>query len=158
VAEATMIAPTPPDHGSICLAQCAVAHQLTPIGRWIEQRGDLGFGQLLSAHQPCLPGVKTGRPADPGRGVDERAASDAEDAANRGLGYTVVERSRTRYPWRIPAARRQSVLSLSAYATKIGRSLVPAGYARGGRAPDGAALQGHRNFCRSRLVEKLPTG
>jgi hypothetical protein len=121
-----VIAPTPPDHGDIYLVQCAVAHQLTPIGRWIEQRGDLGFGQVLSAHQPCLPGDKTGRPADPGRGVDECAASDAEYAANRGLGCTVVERSQTRYPWRIPAARRQSVLSLSAYATKIGRSLVPA--------------------------------
>jgi hypothetical protein len=31
-------------------------HQLTRIRSWIEQRGDLGFGQLLSAHQPCLPG------------------------------------------------------------------------------------------------------
>jgi hypothetical protein len=39
-----------------------VAHQLSPIGRWIEQRGDLGFGQLLSAHQLCLPGRI--RPAD----------------------------------------------------------------------------------------------
>jgi hypothetical protein len=37
----------------------------------------------------------------------------------------VVERSRTRYPRRI-SARRHSVLALSAYATKIGRSLVPA--------------------------------
>jgi len=36
--------------------KCTVAHQITPIGRWIEQRGDLGFGQLLSAHQPYLPG------------------------------------------------------------------------------------------------------
>ena len=37
-------------------------------------------------------------------------------------------RSWTRYPWRISADRHQSVLSLSAYATKIGRSLVPARY------------------------------
>ena len=37
----------------------------------------------------------------------------------------VVERSRTRYPRRI-SARRHSVLALSAFATKIGRSLVPA--------------------------------
>jgi hypothetical protein len=35
-------------------------------------------------------------------------------------------RSWTRYPWRISAALRQRVLSLSAYATKIVRSLVPA--------------------------------
>ena len=34
------------------------------------------------------PEVKTGSPADPGQGVDERPASDAEDAANRGLGCT----------------------------------------------------------------------
>jgi hypothetical protein len=47
-------------------------------------------------------------------------------AANRGLGGAVVERSRTRYPWRISAARRHGVLGLSSYATKIGRSLVPA--------------------------------
>src|SRR5204862_6917626 len=40
-------------------------------------------------------------------------------------------RSWTRYPWRISAARRQRVLSLSAYATKIGRSLVPAVYNAG---------------------------
>lgn len=60
LAEAIVIAPTPPDHGGICLAQCAVAHQLTPIGRWIAQRGDLGFGQLLS---------RSARPADPGQGV-----------------------------------------------------------------------------------------
>ena len=50
VAEATVIAPTPPGHGDICLAECVVAHQLTLISRGIEQRGDLGFGQLLSAH------------------------------------------------------------------------------------------------------------
>ena len=87
-----MIAPTPPDHGGICLAQCAVTHQLTPIGRWIEQRGDLGFGQLLSAHHSFPLHVETGRPADPGQGVDERAALDAEDAANRGLGGAAVER------------------------------------------------------------------
>ena len=84
-----MIAPTPPDHGGICLAQCAVAHQLTPIGRWIEQRGDLGLGQLLSAHQPCLPGGLD--PADPGQGVDERAAPGAKDAQNRGLHGAAVD-------------------------------------------------------------------
>jgi hypothetical protein len=42
-----------------------------------------------------------------------------------GPGCAVAGRSRTRYSWRFPAARR-SVLSLSAYATKIGRSLVRA--------------------------------
>jgi hypothetical protein len=44
VVEATVIASTPPDHGDICLAECVIAHQLTLISRWIEQRGDLGFG------------------------------------------------------------------------------------------------------------------
>src|SRR5256885_11257017 len=70
------------------------------------------------------PEVKTGRPADPGQGVDERAAPDAKDAANRGLHGAAVNAELDTYPWRISGARRQSVLSLSAYATKIGRSLV----------------------------------
>jgi hypothetical protein len=62
VAEAAVIAPTPPDHGDIGLAECAVAHQLTRIGRWIEQRGDLGFGQLRSGASTVSP--RTLRPAD----------------------------------------------------------------------------------------------
>jgi hypothetical protein len=32
-----------------------VAYQLTLIRGRIEQRGDLGFGQLLSSHHSCLP-------------------------------------------------------------------------------------------------------
>jgi hypothetical protein len=36
---------------------CVVAYQLTLIHGRIEQRGDLGFGQLLSSHHSCLPGV-----------------------------------------------------------------------------------------------------
>src|SRR3981189_2086055 len=75
------------------------------------------------------PEVKTGRPADPGQGVDERAAPDAKDAANRGLHGAPVNAELDTYPWRISEARRQRVLSLSAYATKIGRSLVPASWA-----------------------------
>ena len=39
-----------------------MAYQLTLIRRRIEQRGDLGFGQLLSSHHSCLPGIL--RPAD----------------------------------------------------------------------------------------------
>jgi hypothetical protein len=89
-----VIAPTPPDHGSICLAQCAVAHQLTPIGRWIEQRSDLVFGQLLSAHHSYPLHVETGRPADPGPGVYERA----EAAANRGLAGAAASASITHSP------------------------------------------------------------
>jgi hypothetical protein len=51
------------------------------IRRRIEQRGDLGFGQLLSSHHSCLPGV-VGRPADPGQGVDQGAALEAEGPAD----------------------------------------------------------------------------
>jgi hypothetical protein len=120
VAEATVIAATPPNHSGICLAQCAVTHQLTPIGRWIEQRGDLGFGQLLSAHHSYPLHVETGRPADPRQEVDEGAALDAEGAANRGLGGAAVERRDH------PQPLRQSVLVMSAYATKMRCSLVPA--------------------------------
>src|SRR6266446_7096217 len=39
-----------------------MAYQLTLIRGRIEQRGDLGFGQLLSSHHSCLPGIL--RPAD----------------------------------------------------------------------------------------------
>jgi hypothetical protein len=35
--------------------------------------------------------LQAGRPADPGQGVDQCAALDAESAANRGLGRTAVE-------------------------------------------------------------------
>jgi hypothetical protein len=38
----------------------------------IEQRGDLGFAQLLSSHS-CLPDPEAGRPADPGQEVDQGA-------------------------------------------------------------------------------------
>src|SRR5215472_12787082 len=37
------------------------------------------------------PEVKTGRPADPAQGVDERAAPQAKDAANRGLHRAAVD-------------------------------------------------------------------
>jgi ribosome-binding protein aMBF1 (putative translation factor) len=42
------------------------------------------------------------------------------------VAFMAPPSTRSCYPWRISTARRQSVLSLSAYATKIGRSLVPA--------------------------------
>ena len=34
-----------------------MAYQLTLIRGRIEQRGDLSFGQLLSSHHSCLPGI-----------------------------------------------------------------------------------------------------
>src|SRR3954468_22849 len=37
---------------------------------------------------PCLD---AGRPSDPGQGVDQRAALDAEGATDRGLGGAAVE-------------------------------------------------------------------
>jgi hypothetical protein len=46
---------------------------------------------LLSAHH-YLPDLETARPADPGQGVDERAAFDAERATDRGFGGAAVER------------------------------------------------------------------
>src|SRR5215469_8658465 len=75
------------------------------------------------------PDVKTGRPADPGQGVDEHAASDAEDAAtvalvmppSSGAGLAILGLGGSPRP-------APSVLGLSAYATKIGRSLVPADF------------------------------
>jgi hypothetical protein len=52
-----------------------VAYQLTLIPRRIEQRGDLGFAQLLSSHHSCLRGIpEAGRPADSGQEVEEGAA------------------------------------------------------------------------------------
>jgi hypothetical protein len=81
VAEATVIAPTPLNHGGICLAQCAVAHQLTPIGRLDRTVRRSGLWSVAVRASPVSP--RTLRPAaDPGQGVDEHAASDAEDAAN----------------------------------------------------------------------------
>jgi ribosome-binding protein aMBF1 (putative translation factor) len=60
------------------------------------------------------------------------------------VAFMAPPSTRSCYPWRISMARRQSVLSLSAYATKIGRSLVPAveeDEARGGRLSRGAGAR-----------------
>jgi len=48
-----------------------VAYQLTLIRGRIEQRGDLGFAQLLSSNHHAFPDPETGRPADPGQEVDQ---------------------------------------------------------------------------------------
>ena len=55
VAEAAVIAAAAPNHREIRLGQRVMAHQLTRLRGRIEQRGDLGFGQLLSAHRSCSP-------------------------------------------------------------------------------------------------------
>ena len=51
VAEAVVVAAVTPNRREIVGGQRVVAHQFTAIGRRIEQRGDLGLGQLLSAHR-----------------------------------------------------------------------------------------------------------
>ena len=52
----------------------------------IEQRDDLGFGQLLSSHHSCLPCIpEAGRPADLGEEVDQGGAPEAEGAADNRL-------------------------------------------------------------------------
>jgi hypothetical protein len=77
-----------------------VAYQLTLIRGRIEQRGDLGLGQLLSSHHSYLPGVpgvpKAGRPADPGEAVDQGGALEAEGAADRHLSGAAVSGSAER--------------------------------------------------------------
>jgi hypothetical protein len=55
-----------------------VAYQLTLIRGRIEQRGDLGFAQLLSSHHSCLPDSEAGSPADPGQKVDQGTAVGQE--------------------------------------------------------------------------------
>jgi len=51
VAEAVVVAAVAPNRSEITGRQRVVAHQFTAIGRRIEQRGDLGLGQLRSAHR-----------------------------------------------------------------------------------------------------------
>jgi hypothetical protein len=124
VAEATVIAPTPPDHGDVCLAECALAHQLTLISRWIEQGSDVGFGQLLSAHHPYLLGR---RPAEqPNRARESTNVLDASEdavlvAPSSGGARHVYLPVLTGFP--LPAV----VFSVCPLMLqKIGRSLVPA--------------------------------
>jgi hypothetical protein len=56
VAEAVMIATAASDHRDIRIGKRVVAHQFTLIGERIEQRGELGFGQLLPSCHSHLPG------------------------------------------------------------------------------------------------------
>lgn len=55
--EAVMLAPTPMNDREITCGQRIVADEFTRLHRRIEQRGDLGLGQLLSAHRSCFPEV-----------------------------------------------------------------------------------------------------
>jgi len=76
-----------------------VAYQLTLIRGRIEQRGDLGFGQLLSSRHSCLSGIpEAGRPADPGEEVDQGAALEAEGAAVRPLAGAAESRAASDRP------------------------------------------------------------
>ena len=54
LAEAVVVATAPPDHGEVGVRKRVVAHQLTLLRWWIEQRHDLGFAQLLPSHHSCL--------------------------------------------------------------------------------------------------------
>ena len=54
ITEAAMVTTAAPDHRDICIGQRVVAHQLTLIRGRTEQRGDLGFGQLLPSCHSCL--------------------------------------------------------------------------------------------------------
>jgi hypothetical protein len=56
VAEAAVIPSAAPYHRKIRLGQRVMAHQLTLFRGWIEQRGDLGLGQLLSGGYRGDPG------------------------------------------------------------------------------------------------------
>src|SRR5215472_14755677 len=61
------------------------------------------------------PEVKTGRPADPAQGVDERAAPQAKDAANRGLHRAAVDAELNTLPladFRGPAPARSQFVRL----------------------------------------------
>src|SRR5438270_11199072 len=90
-----MIATTAPDRCEVRSRQCVVAYQLTLIRGRIEQRGDLGFGQLLSSHHSCFPGIpEAGRPADPGEEVDQGGALEAEGAADSRLAGAAVSGAR----------------------------------------------------------------
>jgi len=53
VAETAVIASATPNHREIRLGQRVIANQLTRLRGRIEQRGDLGLAQLLSAHRSC---------------------------------------------------------------------------------------------------------
>jgi len=71
-----------------------VAYQLTLIrGRIEQQRGDLGFGQLLSS--PLMPSryPEAGRSADPAEEVDQGAALETEGAADRRLDGAAISGS-----------------------------------------------------------------
>jgi hypothetical protein len=48
-AETVMVAPAAADQGKVTGWQRILAHQVTMIDRWIEQYGDLGFGQLWAS-------------------------------------------------------------------------------------------------------------
>ena len=56
-AETVVVAPAAADQGKVAGGQRILAHQVTMIGRRIEQYGDLGFGQLRTAGHLRLPVV-----------------------------------------------------------------------------------------------------
>lgn len=92
VAEAVVVAAAAPDRCKVGGGQGEVAHQFALICRRVEQLRNLDVTQSLPSRHSCLLDLGPGRPADPGERVDQRAALDAEGAADRGLGGAAVKR------------------------------------------------------------------
>jgi len=66
LSELIMIATRAPDHREIRGGQRVMTHHLTLLGGRIEQRCDLGFGQLLASRHSCLPGLRCRQTSRPG--------------------------------------------------------------------------------------------
>ncbi len=91
--ETIVVATTTSVRRQIGVREREVAHELAAFRGRIIQLRDLRLAQPLSSCHSCLLALDAGRPADPGQGVDQRAALDAEAAADRGLGRAGIERA-----------------------------------------------------------------
>ncbi len=65
-AETVVVAPASADQGKVAGGQRVMTHQVTPIGRRVEQRGGVGFGQLRTAGHSGLPVVGRREPSRSG--------------------------------------------------------------------------------------------
>ncbi len=96
ITEPVVVATAPLGRGQVLRRQGEMAHQFALLGRRVEQLRKLGLTQLLPSRHSGLLSLGAGRPADPGKGVDQRAALDAERAADRGFGGAAIEGGRHR--------------------------------------------------------------
>jgi hypothetical protein len=85
VAETVVIPAAAQNRRNVSRGQREVPNQLALVGGGIEQLRDLRFAQSLPSRHSCLLKRASGRPSDPGQGVDERAALDAERPADGGF-------------------------------------------------------------------------